>query len=66
MKTLAVVLLVLWPVLPFLARGLASADRGMVRGLLSPSDELFAVSNYDPFSAAFVEAINHQHCKQNA
>ncbi|MBD0707130.1 histidine kinase [Streptomyces sp. CBMA291] len=33
-------LLVLWPVLPFLARGLASADRGMVRGLLSPSDEL--------------------------
>ncbi|MFJ7956152.1 sensor histidine kinase [Streptomyces sp. NPDC096319] len=33
-------LLVLWPVLPFLARGLANADRGMVRGLLSPSDEL--------------------------
>ncbi|MFJ4338926.1 sensor histidine kinase [Streptomyces sp. NPDC088915] len=33
-------LLVLWPVLPFLARLLASADRGMVRGLLSPSDEL--------------------------
>ncbi|MET9721978.1 sensor histidine kinase [Streptomyces zaomyceticus] len=33
-------LIVLWPVLPFIARGLASADRGMVRGLLSPSDEL--------------------------
>ncbi|MGW4700189.1 sensor histidine kinase [Streptomyces sp. NPDC004285] len=33
-------LLVLWPVLPFLARGLANGDRGMVRGLLSPSDEL--------------------------
>ncbi|MEV7673451.1 sensor histidine kinase [Streptomyces sp. NPDC000963] len=33
-------LLVLWPVLPFVARLLASADRGMVRGLLSPSDEL--------------------------
>ncbi|KQX59224.1 MULTISPECIES: sensor histidine kinase [unclassified Streptomyces] len=33
-------LLVLWPVLPFLSRGLANADRGMVRGLLSPSDEL--------------------------
>ncbi|MFF0272072.1 sensor histidine kinase [Streptomyces sp. NPDC094447] len=33
-------LLVLWPVLPFLARGMAGADRGMVRGLLSPSDEL--------------------------
>ncbi|MFJ9429248.1 sensor histidine kinase [Streptomyces sp. NPDC101490] len=33
-------LIVLWPVLPFLARGLANADRGMVRGLLSPSDEL--------------------------
>ncbi|MFB6786011.1 sensor histidine kinase [Streptomyces olivaceus] len=31
---------VLWPVLPFLARGLANADRAMVRGLLSPSDEL--------------------------
>ncbi|MFE1344686.1 sensor histidine kinase [Streptomyces sp. NPDC058757] len=30
----------LWPVLPFIARGLAAADRGMVRGLLSPSDEL--------------------------
>ncbi|MFF0433026.1 sensor histidine kinase [Streptomyces sp. NPDC004327] len=33
-------LLVLWPVLPFVVRGLAAADRGMVRGLLSPSDEL--------------------------
>jgi signal transduction histidine kinase len=33
-------LFVLWPVLPFLVRGLANADRAMVRGLLSPSDEL--------------------------
>jgi signal transduction histidine kinase len=33
-------LFVLWPVLPFIARGLANADRAMVRGLLSPSDEL--------------------------
>ncbi|WP_405856595.1 sensor domain-containing protein [Streptomyces sp. NBC_00090] len=33
-------LLVLWPVLPFISRGLSNADRGMVRGLLSPSDEL--------------------------
>ncbi|MGW0464415.1 sensor histidine kinase [Streptomyces sp. NPDC003027] len=33
-------LIVLWPVLPFIARGLANADRAMVRGLLSPSDEL--------------------------
>ncbi|MFD5748710.1 sensor histidine kinase [Streptomyces sp. NPDC127033] len=33
-------LLVLWPVLPFVVRGLANADRAMVRGLLSPSDEL--------------------------
>jgi hypothetical protein len=32
-------LFVLWPVLPFIARGLANADRAMVRGLLSPSDE---------------------------
>ncbi|MGW5767409.1 sensor histidine kinase [Streptomyces tendae] len=31
---------VLWPVLPFIARGLANVDRAMVRGLLSPSDEL--------------------------
>ncbi|MFF8969822.1 sensor histidine kinase [Streptomyces sp. NPDC014995] len=33
-------LFVLWPVLPFVARGLANADRAMVRALLSPSDEL--------------------------
>ncbi|MFJ8699868.1 sensor histidine kinase [Streptomyces ardesiacus] len=33
-------LFVLWPVLPFLARGMANVDRAMVRGLLSPSDEL--------------------------
>ncbi|WEH35341.1 sensor domain-containing protein [Streptomyces sp. AM 4-1-1] len=33
-------LFVLWPVLPFTARLLSNADRGMVRGLLSPSDEL--------------------------
>ncbi|MBQ1094898.1 sensor domain-containing protein [Streptomyces sp. b94] len=33
-------LFVLWPVLPFITRGLANADRAMVRGLLSPSDEL--------------------------
>ncbi len=33
-------LFVLWPVLPFIVRGLANADRAMVRGLLSPSDEL--------------------------
>ncbi|MEU6364850.1 sensor domain-containing protein [Streptomyces sp. NPDC046931] len=33
-------LFLLWPVLPFLARGLANVDRAMVRGLLSPSDEL--------------------------
>ncbi|QLJ05500.1 sensor domain-containing protein [Streptomyces sp. NEAU-sy36] len=33
-------LFVLWPLLPYLARGLANADRAMVRGLLSPSDEL--------------------------
>ncbi|MFJ7064594.1 sensor histidine kinase [Streptomyces sp. NPDC101115] len=33
-------LIVLWPVLPFVARGLANVDRAMVRGLLSPSDEL--------------------------
>ena len=31
---------VLWPVLPFITRGLSNADRAMVRGLLSPSDEL--------------------------
>ncbi|MEU3187198.1 sensor domain-containing protein [Streptomyces sp. NPDC006923] len=33
-------LFVLWPVLPFVARALTNADRAMVRGLLSPSDEL--------------------------
>ncbi|GAA2575745.1 MULTISPECIES: sensor histidine kinase [Streptomyces] len=33
-------LLVLWPVLPFIARGLTNVDRAMVRGLLSPSDGL--------------------------
>ncbi|MEV5146600.1 sensor domain-containing protein [Streptomyces sp. NPDC052727] len=33
-------LFVLWPVLPYLARGMANLDRAMVRGLLSPSDEL--------------------------
>ncbi|MEU5599123.1 sensor domain-containing protein [Streptomyces sp. NPDC020298] len=33
-------LFILWPVLPFIARGLANADRAMVRGLLSPSDDL--------------------------
>ncbi|HZG04601.1 MAG TPA: sensor domain-containing protein, partial [Streptomyces sp.] len=33
-------LFVAWPLLPWLARGLASVDRAMVRGLLSPSDEL--------------------------
>jgi len=33
-------LFVLWPVLPFLTRALTNVDRAMVRGLLSPSDEL--------------------------
>jgi signal transduction histidine kinase len=33
-------LFVLWPLLPYLARGLTNADRAMVRALLSPSDEL--------------------------
>ncbi|MFF4838232.1 sensor histidine kinase [Streptomyces sp. NPDC001315] len=33
-------LFALWPVLPYLARGLSNADRAMVRALLSPSDEL--------------------------
>ncbi|GAB1328166.1 sensor histidine kinase [Streptomyces sennicomposti] len=33
-------LFVLWPVLPFIARGLTNVDRAMVRALLSPSDEL--------------------------
>jgi signal transduction histidine kinase len=41
--TLALVgVVVLWPVLPFLARGLTHVDRAMVRGLLSPSDPLEA------------------------
>ncbi|MFJ9730355.1 sensor histidine kinase [Streptomyces sp. NPDC101171] len=38
--TVLVSLFVLWPVLPFIARGLTNVDRAMVRGLLSPSDEL--------------------------
>ena len=39
--TLALTLLLVgWPVLPWVARGLANADRAMARGLLSPSDEL--------------------------
>ncbi|MCF6523567.1 sensor histidine kinase [Streptomyces sp. JJ36] len=33
-------LFVLWPVLPWVVRGLSDVDRAMVRGLLSPSDEL--------------------------
>ncbi|MFI1734808.1 sensor histidine kinase [Streptomyces acidicola] len=33
-------LFVLWPVLPYIARALTNADRAMVRGLLSPSEEL--------------------------
>ncbi|MEG3631702.1 sensor histidine kinase [Streptomyces poriticola] len=33
-------LFVLWPVLPFVARALTNVDRVLVRGLLSPSDEL--------------------------
>ncbi|TJZ51941.1 sensor histidine kinase [Streptomyces piniterrae] len=33
-------LFVAWPVLPWLARWLTNVDRAMVRGLLSPSDEL--------------------------
>ncbi|MCK8680273.1 sensor histidine kinase [Streptomyces lichenis] len=35
-----VALLVLWPVLPLLVRGLSNVDRILVRGLLSPSDDL--------------------------
>ncbi|MFJ7152040.1 sensor histidine kinase [Streptomyces sp. NPDC100445] len=38
--TVLVSLFVLWPVLPYLARFLTDIDRVMVRGLLSPSDEL--------------------------
>ncbi|MFF8789934.1 sensor histidine kinase [Streptomyces sp. NPDC015125] len=33
-------LVVAWPALPWLARWLTNVDRAMVRGLLSPSDEL--------------------------
>ncbi|MFE3765058.1 sensor histidine kinase [Streptomyces sp. NPDC059104] len=33
-------LFVLWPVLPYLVRGMANVDRVLVRSLLSPSDEL--------------------------
>ncbi|MFD7262274.1 sensor histidine kinase [Streptomyces sp. NPDC059874] len=33
-------LFVLWPVLPYVVRWLANVDRAMVRGLLSPVDEL--------------------------
>ncbi|WP_326721244.1 MULTISPECIES: sensor domain-containing protein [unclassified Streptomyces] len=33
-------LFVAWPVLPFIARGLTNVDRAMVRGLLSPSEDL--------------------------
>ncbi|MGX1756965.1 sensor histidine kinase [Streptomyces lydicus] len=33
-------LVVAWPALPWLARWLTAVDRAMVRGLLSPSDEL--------------------------
>ncbi|MET9701316.1 sensor domain-containing protein [Streptomyces sp. NPDC006529] len=33
-------LFVLWPVLPYLTRGMTHVDRAMVRGLLSPVDEL--------------------------
>ncbi|MGW4435732.1 sensor histidine kinase [Streptomyces sp. NPDC004596] len=39
-STVLVSLFVLWPVLPFITRGLSNVDRAMVRGLLSPSDEL--------------------------
>ncbi|MCB5168747.1 sensor domain-containing protein [Streptomyces bambusae] len=35
-----VAVFVLWPVLPYLVRAMAYVDRAMVRGLLSPSDEL--------------------------
>ncbi|WP_335978376.1 MULTISPECIES: sensor histidine kinase [Streptomycetaceae] len=33
-------LFVLWPLLPFLARGMSTVDRALARGLLQPSDEL--------------------------
>jgi signal transduction histidine kinase len=38
--TALVSLFVLWPVLPFVARGLTNVDRVLVRALLSPSEEL--------------------------
>ncbi|MYS38597.1 sensor histidine kinase [Streptomyces sp. SID4920] len=34
------VCLIVWPALPYTARFLANADRAMVRGMLSPSDDL--------------------------
>ncbi|MEU2022656.1 sensor domain-containing protein [Streptomyces sp. NPDC016469] len=34
------VCLIVWPALPYTARLMANADRAMVRGLLSPSDDL--------------------------
>ncbi|MFI1013562.1 sensor histidine kinase [Streptomyces sp. NPDC020965] len=37
---MAVGLFVLWPVLPYIARGLTNVDRAMARALLSPSSEL--------------------------
>ncbi|MCG7527598.1 sensor domain-containing protein [Streptomyces sp. OfavH-34-F] len=37
---LTLVCLIVWPPLPYVARLLANADRVMVRGLLSPSDDL--------------------------
>ncbi|MEV0121046.1 sensor domain-containing protein [Streptomyces sp. NPDC050703] len=37
---MSVGLLVLWPVLPYVARALTNVDRALVRGLLCPSDEL--------------------------
>ncbi|WP_330240222.1 sensor histidine kinase [Streptomyces sp. NBC_00525] len=37
---LTLVCLIVWPPLPYVARLLGNADRGMVRGLLSPSDDL--------------------------
>ncbi|MYW07263.1 sensor histidine kinase, partial [Streptomyces sp. SID2563] len=38
--TVTLVCLIVWPALPYAARLMANADRGMVRGLLSPSDDL--------------------------
>ncbi|PZT77975.1 sensor histidine kinase [Streptomyces sp. AC1-42W] len=37
---LTLICLIVWPPLPYVARLLGNADRGMVRGLLSPSDDL--------------------------